>query len=83
MEYTQLTSDEQERILADRVRQYEAEHFNHSLNKKLLEASGATDEQTQAAIKASEEAMATLDDAHTNTKAEIQRIRDARPKPTA
>lgn len=64
MEYTKLNTDQQRQMLEQRITQYEAEYFQHSVNKDLLVASGDTSERTQAAIKVEEDAMATLDDAH-------------------
>jgi hypothetical protein len=71
MEYTELTVDEQKNILQQRKRQYEAEHYNHVINKELLTATGATDDQTKAAIKAADDAMKTLDNAHAATKKKL------------
>lgn len=79
MEYSELTDDEQVQILQQRIRQYEGEHFNHSVNKELLLASvpagSEPDDATKEAIKAAEEAMKTLDDAHTNTKAKVEALK--------
>lgn len=79
MEYTELSATEQKQILAQRVKQYEAEHFNHATNKELLVASGASDEQTKAAIKVAEDAMKTLDDAHAETTKKLATIDPASP----
>lgn len=79
MEYTELTTDEQEQILAQRVKQYEGEHFNHAFNVELLEASfpegTEPPEDIKAAIKAAKDAMKTLDKAHAATKAKLGKIK--------
>lgn len=78
MQYSELTEDEQLQILKQRRRQYEAEHFNHSVNKELLVASGNTDEDTKKAIEASNAAMKTLDSAHAETVKKIEKIEKAK-----
>lgn len=79
MDYTELSKDEQIQILTQRTRQYEAEHFNHTVNKELLlatvPAGGTPDEQTAAAIKAADEAIKTLDGAHKATRAKITQLK--------
>ncbi len=82
MEYTELSADEQRQILAQRKKQYEGEHFNHAVNVELLEATGATDDQTKAAIKAAKDAMKTLDDAHANTTKKLKAL-EKKPTPPA
>lgn len=74
MEYTELSEDEQKQILKQRAKQYEGEHFNHSVNKELLLATGNTDDATKDAIKAAEEAMSTLDDAYAATKDKLANL---------
>lgn len=54
MEYTELATDEQYRMLAARLKQYEQRHFDASLN---LAAAEATDKPQQAA-----ELKAQIDD---------------------
>lgn len=78
MKYAALTTADQRAILEQRLRQYEADHFSHAINKDLLVASGATDDATKQAIKQADEAMATLDKAH----AEVTKKLAAMPAPT-
>lgn len=45
-EYRQLTPDDQVKILEARLQQYEAEHFEHSLNREsLAQATDVTDDE--------------------------------------
>lgn len=71
MNYTTLTVADQKQMLEQRQRQYEQEHFAHSVNKDLLVASGATDQTTKDATKAAADAMATLDKAHAEVAKKI------------
>ena len=71
MIYQTIAADEQKAMLEARLGQYEREHYAHALNDRLLVSSGATDDATKAAIKAAEDAMATLDQAHAAVVEEI------------
>lgn len=64
MNYATLTAADQKSILEQRQRQYEAEHFQHTINKDLLVSSGLSDEETTKAIEQADAAIATLDAAH-------------------
>lgn len=75
MDYEKLTLDQQEQMLDQRLAQYEQEHFNHSVNLKLLEDSGADDPATAEAKRAAQAAMETLDKAHAQAKAERNKIK--------
>lgn len=79
MKYEKLTDDEKAAMLDNRLRQYEQEHYNHSINVALLRASGAADDATLAQIAVGETAMATLDAAHANTKAELAKVKPKKP----
>lgn len=82
MEYTELSADQQKEILVNRKRQYEAEHFNHVVNRDLLVAGGATDAETQRAIKTAEAALVVLDAAHAETVKKIKKIKPTTPTTT-
>ena len=75
MKYEKLEADQQAQMLEQRLGQYEMEHYQHSVNLSLLVASGATDDATKEAIKASQDAMDALDDAHANTLKEAAKVK--------
>ena len=74
MDYSFLGDDQRQQILQQRLAQYEAEYFQHSLNCRLLAASGDSSESTACAIAEAEAAMATLDAAHAGVLAELASI---------
>lgn len=74
MQYEKINTNEQVNMLDARLRGYETEHFAHATNLALLQASATQDETTKKAIKETEEAMKTLDEAHANTKKEIKKL---------
>lgn len=61
-EYSSLTEEQRKQIIEDRLRQFEAEHFNHELNKLNLETLPDSKEK-QEQIKAADEAQSTLEQA--------------------
>lgn len=77
MEYEKLSTNQQINMLEQRLAQYEQEHFNHSINLKLLADSGDTSPEGETAKQAAEEAMKVLDQAHANTKTELQSLKDS------
>lgn len=79
MEYTELSTEEQVQILGQRKKQYEAEHFNHTVNKDLLIATGATDEETKRAIADADKALKTLDHAHAETVKKLNALKPPTP----
>lgn len=61
MEYTELSSDDQYRMLEARLKQYEQRHFDATLNVAAAEATGKTREaETLAAQVAEFEVVAGL-----------------------
>lgn len=82
MQYERLDNNQKKQLLEQRLTQYEAEHYQHSLNKHLLEQSGDASEQTKFAMKQADDAMATLDHAYHCCQEELVKLDgDAAPEP--
>lgn len=71
MEYEQLTVEEKKQIIYNRLRQYEQDHFNNSLNLESLEASPTPDE---VAINATRETVRRLENIITLHRAKLQAL---------
>lgn len=80
MNYEKINNDQKRQMLDQRLAQYEQEHYNHSINVRLLKASGVTDDATKAAVKQAEDAMKILDGAHANIKVEMAKVVVTPPK---
>lgn len=76
MEYEQLTVDEKKQIIYNRLRQYEQDHFNNSLNLESLEASPTPDE---GAINATRETVRRLENIITLHRAKVQALDSVAP----
>lgn len=59
LSYTKITTEDQARILEERIRQLEAEHFNHSVNLQLGESTGSAE-----VVEVSKRAMVTIEAVH-------------------
>lgn len=68
MKYEKLTTEQQQQMVEAKLHQLESEHFNHQMLLDQYRASGDTSEPMLAAIKASEDALKTLDAAHAEVK---------------
>jgi hypothetical protein len=62
MEYTELTDSEQRQILQQRLKQYEAEHYNQTINFDLLK--DKKDEQSVVVLEQIKDTLKELDIAH-------------------
>jgi hypothetical protein len=74
VKYTRLNQDQQRQMLENRIAGLEAEHYNHSINIQLLEASGDTSDAVKAQVKVSREAMQIIEDAHSEVAALLENI---------
>lgn len=74
MEYTQLSEAQQKQMLESRLAGLEAEHFNHTVNLTLLEASGDNSDQVKAAIKDAKEAIKVIEQAHEEVSVLVSEI---------
>lgn len=77
MQYDTLAADAQRQLLNQRLAQYEAEHFQHTVNRDLIVASGDTSEAAVAQVKAAVDAMAVLDQAHAEVKKRLAALATA------
>lgn len=59
-EYKTLTAEQQQQMLQQRLAQYEAEHFNHELNKMALASQPDSPAKEQVLTQAAE-AQATIE----------------------
>lgn len=60
MKYTELTDDERKLMLQQRLKQYEGEHFAHSINLMAVQALPADDPSREQAIETTERVMVGL-----------------------
>lgn len=79
MHYDNFSTDQQKAALDTRLAQFEREHFDHSMNLMVLEASGLTDEATETAKEQARKAVAHLEATHTSVKAERSHLDAATP----
>ncbi len=74
MDYKYLSREDQKQALLGRLRQYENEHFNHSVNRDLVKGSGVEAPALAAVVEQSDTAMAQLDAAYKQTLAKLREI---------
>lgn len=79
MEYTTLTTEEKQTILENRIRQFEAEHYNNALNKANIEALNLPSEAVAEQIKQVDANLTTLESSITATKKELSKVKKAKP----
>lgn len=59
-EYKTLSAEQREQMIQQRLAQFEAEHFNHEMNKIAVSALPDGEDKVKA-IKEAEEAQATIE----------------------
>lgn len=80
MEYTTLTTEEKQAILENRIRQFEAEHYNNTLNKVNIEALNLPSEVAAEQVKQVNKNLATLESSLDATRKELSKVQKDKQK---
>lgn len=76
LEYTALDTEMQSQILTERLRQIEAEHFNHVTNKAVIASQPLGDEEAKKnALALTDKAMGELEAAHRTIAAQLEALK--------